>query len=125
MSVEERLIIDDRERGLFRVHRSAMTSVEVLELERERIFDRCWLYVGHESEIEKPGDFKRRSVGGRPIIFIRGADGVARALFDRHFGAKRDELLHGLRDSRAARFARAFHQDRDLHQQEPTNTLSR
>ena len=82
MSVEERLIIDDRERGLFRVHRSAMTSVEVLELERERIFDRCWLYVGHESEIEKPGDFKRRSVGGRPIVFIRGADGVVRALFN-------------------------------------------
>ena len=49
-----------------------MTSQEIYELEREQIFDKCWLYVGHESEIAKPGDFKRRNVGGRPIIFIPG-----------------------------------------------------
>jgi p-cumate 2,3-dioxygenase alpha subunit len=81
-SLPSQFVIDDRERGLFRVHRSAMTSQEVFELERERIFDRCWLYVGHESEIAKPGDFRRRSVGGRPIIFIHGADGKIRALFN-------------------------------------------
>ena len=34
------LVIDDPERGVFRVHRSTMTSEEVLALERERIFER-------------------------------------------------------------------------------------
>ena len=76
------LIVDDLERGLFRVHRSTMTSQAIYDLERERIFDRCWLYVGHESEIPNPGDFVRRDVGGRPIIFVRGADGEVRALFN-------------------------------------------
>jgi phenylpropionate dioxygenase-like ring-hydroxylating dioxygenase large terminal subunit len=76
------LIIDDRERGLFRVHRSTMTSPEILALEQQRIFERCWLYVGHESEIPKPGDFRRRVVGGKPLIFIHGSDGEIRALFN-------------------------------------------
>jgi p-cumate 2,3-dioxygenase alpha subunit len=69
------LLIDDPETGLFRVHRSAMTSEEVLALERERIFDRCWLYLGHASEVESPGDFVRRHVAGRPLFFVRGEDG--------------------------------------------------
>ena len=76
------LIQDDRRNGLFRVHRSAMVSPEVFALERQRIFDRCWLYVGHESELEKRGDFRRRVVGGRPLIFLRDSDGELRVLFN-------------------------------------------
>jgi p-cumate 2,3-dioxygenase subunit alpha len=76
------LVIDDREGGIFRVHRSAMTSEEVLELERERIFARCWLYVGHDSEIAEAGDYRRRDVAGRSIMFVRGKDGAARAFYN-------------------------------------------
>ncbi len=47
----QNLIYEDSQRGVFRVHRSALTSLEILELERKYIFDRCWLYLGHESEI--------------------------------------------------------------------------
>ena len=35
------LIIDDRQRGLFKVHRSTMTSIELFQRERELIFNRC------------------------------------------------------------------------------------
>lgn len=35
------LIIDDRESGVFRVHRSSMTSTDLFQREREYIFDRC------------------------------------------------------------------------------------
>ena len=70
---------DDRDGGIFRVHRSSMTSPEVLQLERERIFDSCWLYLGHESELPENGDFGRRRLNGRSIIFVRGSDGVIRA----------------------------------------------
>jgi p-cumate 2,3-dioxygenase subunit alpha len=76
------LIIDDPGRGVFRVHRSAMTSPEILQRERELIFDRCWLYLGHESELPEPGSFKTRTVAGRPLIFSRDQTGQARALLN-------------------------------------------
>src|ERR1700681_515749 len=76
------LVIDDRENGMFRVHRSAMTSAEIFALERDQIFNRCWLYLGHESEVDRPGDYRRRLVGGRPLIFVRDSDGTIRAFFN-------------------------------------------
>ena len=76
------LIIDDRRRGIFKVHRSTMTSVELFRLERERVFNRCWIYLGHESEVENPGDYRRRTVAGRPLFFVRGADGEIRVFLN-------------------------------------------
>jgi len=83
------LIIDDGRAGIFRVNRRAFTENECLELERARVFAKCWLYAGHESEIPKPGDFRSRRVAGRPLILVRGDDGIARALLNtcRHRGA--------------------------------------
>jgi p-cumate 2,3-dioxygenase alpha subunit len=79
----DELVIDDRERGLFRVHRRTMTCEEILALERERIFSRCWLYLGHASEVPEPGDFLRRRVGGRPLILVRSKkDGELHALYN-------------------------------------------
>jgi p-cumate 2,3-dioxygenase alpha subunit len=72
------LIEDDVECGTFRVHRSTMTSEEIFELERERVFDKCWLYVGHDSEIPEPGDYKRRKLNGRSMMFVRSDDGDVR-----------------------------------------------
>ncbi|WP_028936969.1 aromatic ring-hydroxylating oxygenase subunit alpha [Pseudonocardia spinosispora] len=66
------LVDDDPSRHRFRVHRSTMTSPEVLREERERIFARCWLYVGHESEVANPGDYVRRPLAGRPVFMVRG-----------------------------------------------------
>ncbi|MDN4521120.1 aromatic ring-hydroxylating dioxygenase subunit alpha [Mycolicibacterium austroafricanum] len=75
------LIVDDPDGGVFRIHRSALTSSQIFEAEREVVFNRCWLYLGHESEIPAPGDFVRRSVAGRPLIFVRSAKtGQIRAL---------------------------------------------
>ena len=90
------LVIDDRERGIFRVHRSSMTSAEIFQREREYIFNRCWIYLGHESEVENPGDYRRRTVAGRPLFFTRGRDGQVRVFLNTcpHRGAlicRRDE----------------------------------
>lgn len=63
---------EDREHHRFRVHRSTMTSAEVFALEKERIFSRCWLYVGHESEVREAGDYVRRPVGNRQVFMVRG-----------------------------------------------------
>src|ERR1700733_7129688 len=88
--IVEDLIRDDRQRGSFHVRRSAMTSQEVFELEQRSIFDRCWLYLGHESEVAGPGDFLRREIAGRPLVFVRGADGEVRAFYNTctHRGAR-------------------------------------
>lgn len=76
------LVVEDAIAGLFRVHRSTMTSVDILRIEKERIFGRSWLYVGHDSEVPEPGDYQRRVVAGRPLIFIRGRDKVIRILIN-------------------------------------------
>ena len=78
----ERLIDDDVARGIFRVNRKAMTSPDVVAAERDRIFSSGWNYVGHESEIPNPGDFRRRTVAGRPLIFVRDLAGRVRVFFN-------------------------------------------
>jgi p-cumate 2,3-dioxygenase alpha subunit len=83
------LIAEDAAGGTFQVHRSALVSTEIFQLERERIFDRCWLYVGHDSEIPRIGDFRRRTVAERPLFMVRGRDDKIRIFLNtcRHRGA--------------------------------------
>lgn len=69
----------DREAGVFRVARQSFMDDKVFQAERAQIFDRCWLYVGHSSELPKKGSFVTRPVGGRNLIFNRDAAGVVRA----------------------------------------------
>ncbi len=100
MSLQD-LVVDNPQQGIFRVHRSAMTSQEVLDLERQRIFERSWLYVGHESEVPGHGDFRRREIAGRPLILLRGSDGTVRVLQNscRHRGAMVCRLDAGSADT--------------------------
>ena len=72
--ISEPFIVDDRDRSVFRVRRATMTDAGILEQERAEIFDKSWLYVGHESELAQAHAWKARDVGGRPIIFVRGQD---------------------------------------------------
>jgi p-cumate 2,3-dioxygenase alpha subunit len=72
----------DRERNRFKVPRQAFVDPKVLSCERELIFDTCWLYLGHASEIAKPGDFLTRAVGGRNLIFNRDHKGDIHAFFN-------------------------------------------
>jgi p-cumate 2,3-dioxygenase alpha subunit len=82
------LILDDREDGIFRVHRSVFVDKEIFEQERARIFDKSWLFAGHLSEFPKPGDFVTRWVAGRPVILAHGDDDQIRILMNtcRHRG---------------------------------------
>ena len=73
------LIIDDKEQGVFRVNRATMTSEAIRALEMRRVFDRSWLYLGHESELAEAGEYRRRNIAGRSIMFVRSDDGEIRA----------------------------------------------
>ncbi|MDT7748126.1 MAG: p-cumate 2,3-dioxygenase subunit alpha, partial [Pseudonocardiales bacterium] len=68
------LVDEDPQHHRFRVHRDTMTSERVLKDELERIFEHCWLYVGHESEVRNPGDYVRRPLAGRPVFMVRGVN---------------------------------------------------
>ncbi|MBC7974327.1 MAG: Rieske 2Fe-2S domain-containing protein, partial [Myxococcales bacterium] len=73
------IVLEDPANGAFLVDRRAYLDPEIAALEQRRIFDRCWLYVGHDSELPSPGAYVTRNVGGRPVILARGADAQLRA----------------------------------------------
>ncbi len=76
------LVIDDRRDARFKVNRRAFVDDDVLRAERDLIFSKCWLYLGHTSEVPKAGSFVSRRVGGRPIIFTRDREGKLNALYN-------------------------------------------
>jgi p-cumate 2,3-dioxygenase subunit alpha len=94
-------VLEDRSRGAFKVNRRVFTDDTVLEAERRIIFDHCWLYLGHVSEVPKPSAFVTRSVGGRPLILNRDRDGKIGAFFNTcsHRGALVCRERHGQRRS--------------------------
>ena len=77
-----RWVREDAGAGTFKVNREVFTSQELLDLEKERIFDRSWLYLGHATELKKPNDYLTRSVGGRELIFNRNRKGEYQAFFN-------------------------------------------
>jgi len=72
-------IDEDVSAGIFRVHRRAYRDPSVFATERARLWGRCWLYLGHASEVPTAGDFLLRVIGGRELIFLRDIQGVLRA----------------------------------------------
>ena len=65
------------------VHRSAYTDLGVFDAEQDRIFRRAWLYVGHESQIPRAGDWIRTMLGPDEMILIRGDAGQLSLLHNR------------------------------------------
>ena len=72
---------DDRVTGRFLVNRNAFVDEDILALERERIFSKCWLYIAQATEV-KPGSFITREVGGRPLILSRDRDGKMHCFYN-------------------------------------------
>ena len=67
----------------FRVHTRAYTDPDVFAREMERIFYKAWVYVGHESEIPAPGDFKTSHIGQQPVIVTRDAESRLHVMLNR------------------------------------------
>ena len=76
-------VVNDPQAMRFQVKRSTLFDPHVLELEKSRIFDVCWIYVGHESQVPKSGDYATAQVGRQPMILVRGSDGKVRVLYNR------------------------------------------
>lgn len=80
--MQSQYVFEESDKDRFLVDRSVFLSDEILKLEWDRIFQKCWIYVGHASEIPNPGDFQTRMIAGHPILFARGSDGEVRALIN-------------------------------------------
>ena len=87
----------DKSKKIFKVSRQAFVDPAILDAERAQIFDKCWLYLGHSSELAKPGDFVTRQVGGRGILFARDGKGDLKAMLNTcpHRGAQVCREKHG------------------------------
>jgi len=65
------------------VHRDIYLDEGLFQAEMRNIFERTWVYVGHESEIPRPGDYRTTSIGTSPVIMCRDEAGVVRVLMNR------------------------------------------
>lgn len=78
----------DSERGT--IGREIFCDQEIYDLEQERIFARCWLFIGHESQIPSPGDFFLGRMGEESVIVTRDKQRKIHVLLNscRHRGNK-------------------------------------
>jgi phenylpropionate dioxygenase-like ring-hydroxylating dioxygenase large terminal subunit len=89
------------------VDRRIFADPEIYQLELQQIFSRCWLFLGHESQIARPGDFVTTRMGNESIILTRDAKGEIHALVNscRHRG----NSVCRPEEGRTASFVCAYH----------------
>lgn len=80
----EKLVLKDR------INRRVYLDRVIFEMEMQRIFRSTWIYVGHESEVKNPGDWKATTIGLDPVIMTRGKAGNVNVLVNacRHRGTE-------------------------------------
>ncbi len=85
--IEESLSIVPIERSET-IPSSWYTRPEVLEIEKQCLFNQWWQYIGHVSQVQNSGDQLVANIAGHPIIVVRGKDNVLRGFHNvcRHRG---------------------------------------
>lgn len=79
---KRKLVLVDETKHTFKVDRRAFVENGVMDAEYANVFDRSWLYLGHDSELPKPGDFVTRTVARRNLLFTRDTTGKTHAFFN-------------------------------------------
>jgi len=65
------------------VHKDCYVDDEVFALEMAHLFANTWVFVGHASQIPKPGDFYSTMVGDQAVVMVRHSDQTVRVLYNR------------------------------------------
>src|SRR5579872_6134530 len=91
-----------------RVHHTVYSDPAIFEAEMANIFHKVWIYVGHESQVPKKGDYYTALIGRQPMIMVRHQDGKVHVLFNRcpHRGAM---ICANQRGNTGKAFACSYH----------------
>lgn len=81
--------LQNRREG-FSLDKDFYTDPDIFKLDMETFYYRDWLFVGHDCEVPKAGNFITVQVGDFPVVIVRGRDGNIRALHNscRHRGSR-------------------------------------
>jgi len=90
-----------------RVHRRLYTDPTIFELEMQRIFEAAWVYIGHESQVKKPGDYVATQMGRKPVVLVRDGGGKVRVI--RNQCAHRGALVVATDKGNAPEFTCCYH----------------
>jgi phenylpropionate dioxygenase-like ring-hydroxylating dioxygenase large terminal subunit len=91
-----------------RVHRSVYTDQAVFDREIEQIFEKTWVYCGHESQVPNTGDYHTLQIGRQPMFMIRDRTGGINVLYNRcpHRGV---QLCGAVKGNAGTSLACAYH----------------
>ncbi|HYJ96430.1 MAG TPA: Rieske 2Fe-2S domain-containing protein, partial [Burkholderiaceae bacterium] len=91
-----------------RVHKRVYTDQQIFDREMERIFERVWVYCGHESQIPNAGDYVAVNIGRQPMVMVRNADRSIHVLHNRcaHRGV---QLVGNLQGNTGDAFVCSYH----------------
>ena len=65
------------------VHRDLYIDDELFALEMQHLWRNTWIYVGHDSQAPKPGDYFTTQIGLEPVILLRDSSGEVNVLMNR------------------------------------------
>ena len=79
------------------VHPRVFVDPEIYKAEQEKLFGRCWLFIGHESQVPNQGDYVTTYMGEEPVIFVKDRSDRLRVFLNscRHRGVKVCRKDHG------------------------------
>lgn len=79
------------------VDRRVFSDEEIYRQEQKKIFNKSWLFLCHDSQIKKPGDFFTSYMGEEPVIVSRHTDGEIYVSINscRHRGLRVCRADHG------------------------------
>jgi benzoate/toluate 1,2-dioxygenase alpha subunit len=68
-------LVEDSEKGDYRLHRSAFTDEALFDLEMQHIFEGNWIYLAHESQVPNNNDYYTTYMGRQPVMIARNRQG--------------------------------------------------
>ena len=89
------------------VHREIFLNPAIFAAEMSRIFETTWVYVAHESEIARPGEYRTTHIGLNPVIVSRDDAGQIHVMLNRC--THRASVICQAQRGRASHFRCPYH----------------